>query len=111
MCDSAKKAAWSPTRLVAAQLPPHQHALNNNAVEGEANQTDPAGHALAETSEAIYSDETAGAVTGPATTQNSSGNSSAFSLLNPYLGLNYIIALQGSSRRGTSDQVNLRLTV
>ena len=89
-----KSGAVSHT-LVAAELPPHQHALNNNAVEGTANQTDPAGHALAETTEAIYSDETAGAVTGPATTKNDGGNSSAFSLLNPYIGINFIIALQG----------------
>ena len=78
--------------LTTGQMPSHNHTLPNNAVEDSPNQTDPAGHSFAE--DGSYHDGTAGARTQPTATANA-GNSQAFGILDPYIGLNYIIALVG----------------
>lgn len=81
--------------LTANNLPPHSHALPNNAVEAAGNQTDPAGHHFAETEDMGYSDGTPGAIVGPTSTGNNATSNSPVNHLDPYLGLNYIIALIG----------------
>ncbi len=78
--------------LTVQQMPSHNHALLNNAAEETANQTEPGGHVLAEGQ--FYTTASPDARTLPANTGNQ-GGSQAFDILNPYLGLNYIIALQG----------------
>lgn len=78
--------------LNVTQMPSHSHALPNNAIEDGANQSDPAGHALAEGN--FYAAGTPDAKTLPTDTANAGGNQ-AFGILDPYLGLNYIIAIQG----------------
>ena len=81
--------------LVANQLPAHTHALNPNAVEDSGNQTDPAGHFFSETDDMNFSDGSPGANVGPASTGNNSTGNQPISHLDPFLGLNYIIALFG----------------
>ena len=80
--------------LQTENLPAHHHVLKNNAFEGEADQTDPAGHAFAETAENAYTDQTPGAKTVPNETENTGSNQS-FSIMQPFQAVNYIIALQG----------------
>lgn len=81
--------------LVPNNLPAHTHALNPNAVEAGGNQTDPAGHNFSETDDMNYSDASPGANVGAASTGNNSTSNAPISHLDPYLGLNYIIALVG----------------
>jgi len=88
-----EKGGQQTHTLSVGQMPNHNHPLLNNAVEAGGNQTDPAGHNLAEDNQ--YSDATAGAKTLPNTTGNQGGGQ-AFNILDPYLGLNFIIAIQGT---------------
>ena len=81
-------------QLTTAQLPSHNHPLANNAREAGTNQSEPAGNALAEGS--FYNSNTADARTLPATTGNSQGNSQVYSIQNPFLAINFIIALFGT---------------
>lgn len=83
--------------LVAANLPPHSHSLNAYTEQG--NHSDPTNRLLANTNYGTTIDNdyapsgamvqlAAGAVTG-------GGNGAAVSVMQPSLGVNYIIALQG----------------
>lgn len=79
--------------LVVGQLPSHNHSLQNNAFEDDPNQSDPNNNPLA--AGTFYrGGATANARTGPANTNNTGANQ-PYEVLNPYLGLNYIIATQG----------------
>ena len=89
-----QKAGSENRILTVGNLPSHNHPMANNAVEESGNQTDPANHNFAETDDMNYSDATAGARAGAATTGNQGGNQQ-FSILDPFLGLNYIIATVG----------------
>ena len=89
-----EKAGALTHTLSTAELPPHNHGLLENAHAGEGDTSSPAGHVLANGSGDIYSDQTADAMTLPATTA-SAGNGQSFSTVDPYLGLNYIIAVTG----------------
>ena len=80
------------TRLTTPNLPPHSHNLM--ASDRKADKIEPGGHALAPASRDIYSGGTpnvqmnAGAV-------SSTGSAQPFNNMQPSLGINYIIALQG----------------
>ena len=78
--------------LTVGQLPNHNHPLLNNAKQDAANQNDPQNNFLA--AEMNFHTGPADVSTGPTTTGNQGGNQS-FNILNPYLGLNYLIATQG----------------
>lgn len=92
--------------LMAANLPAHNHTLGAGATaalhaqSGAANSSLPAGNVLAVDRDRNYSssapdvDMQAGAVTLAGATDNT-GSSQPFSIMQPYLGVNYIIALQG----------------
>lgn len=92
------------TTLLASNMPAHTHsagAVTLNAVSGAGNVTAPAGNYLAAsrsatTAEYIASGTTsamnAGSITG---TTGVGGASTAISIMQPYLALNYVIALQG----------------
>lgn len=78
--------------LTVQQLASHNHPLPNNAVEGGSNQSDPSGNSLAEGQ--FYATGMPDTRTTPSTTGNQ-GNNQPFNILDPYLGLNFIIAVQG----------------
>lgn len=78
--------------LTSANLPAHTHTLN--ATNATADQAQPGGNALAQSSE----DQYAAAAPGDAMRAGSVGNTGAnqaFGIRNPYLGIYYSIALQG----------------
>jgi microcystin-dependent protein len=90
-----QKAGMENTTLLASQLPAHTHVLN--AVEAGGNQASPAG--------ALPAVESTGtslnySTAGPSTSLNPNavgvaGGSQPFSIMQPYLAVNYIIALEG----------------
>lgn len=93
---SGEKGGATEHTLTADQLPAHAHGLNNNAIDTEADGNSPVGHNLANTAENSYSASTATGISGPASTKTDGGQSHAFSTMDPYLGMNYIIALEGT---------------
>lgn len=78
--------------LTESQLPPHNHALQ--ATEEDAVQTDPTGMAYAVADSDVYKEEAATMVNMPGETSNT-GGSQPHNNMQPYLALNYIIALVG----------------
>jgi microcystin-dependent protein len=87
-----QKSGSENVHLTVGQLPAHNHVLANNAIEDDANQTDPGGNALAGSQ--IYRPGTPDAKTAPNATNNTGGNQ-AVPILQPYLCITFIIALQG----------------
>lgn len=80
------------TTLTANNLPAHTHALNSaTAAEGDSN--DPAGRLLAQTDARSYSDQGPAVASGGATAVTGGGQ--AANNMQPYLSLNFIIALVG----------------
>jgi len=79
--------------LTAAQLPPHSHALR--AVDADAQDTSPAGNRLATSNEDSYDDGNAPNVPMSSLATGSFGNQSHDNM-QPYLTLNFIIALAGT---------------
>ena len=88
-----QKGGASQHILSLNELPSHNHALNNNAVNDTGGTASANGHVL--TNSFSYSDQGANATLGPSTTAPA-GNGAGFSTEDPYLGSNFIIALWGS---------------
>lgn len=90
--DLGQRFGAETTTLTPPNLPPHSHNLM--ASDRKADNIEPADHALAPVSSDIYSSGTpnvqmnAGAV-------SSTGSAQPFNNMQPSLGINYIIALQG----------------
>lgn len=83
--------------LSVAQLPAHHHAVDPPVYAGAANQTSPVGTIPATmnpTSAATYSNAATNGSSLQFNTANT-GNTQPVHTRNPYLGLNYIIALYG----------------
>lgn len=80
--------------LTAQNLPPHNHPLNVSSTKGTSNI--PIGNYLADTSvlDKEYSNTTNGSMNNNAIGVNNGGGQ-PFSIVQPYLGVNYIIALVG----------------
>ena len=78
--------------LTQPNLPPHSHGLL--ASDKRAHEVEPGGHALAPASRDVYSNDTP-TVTMNAGTVSSTGGGQPFNNMQPSLGINYIIALQG----------------
>jgi len=76
--------------LAAGQMPAHNHALNVHS--GKSLKTNPSGNLLA--NGAIYTNEASNNVAGAAAVANA-GSGQAHENRQPYLTLNWIIALQG----------------
>jgi microcystin-dependent protein len=92
------------TTLLTVNLPQHIHTLNAAKVQvkvasAPASEQDPNGMYPAQTTTAIYTDTpSANAFMGPALVSGSTdiaGGSQPFSILNPYLCMNYSIAIEG----------------
>ncbi len=102
---SMGEMAGSPSvTLNSTNIPAHVHTLNAARVNlkvasGNAGENSPEGTYPATTSAASYSDAASPNVFGGAPqvtgTTDITGNSQPFSVLNPYLCMNYSIALQG----------------
>jgi microcystin-dependent protein len=79
--------------LTVGQMPSHNHGATSNAVDDTPNQTSPENNALASAN--IYSSATRDVTLAGHGTANQGGNQS-FSLMQPFLGVNFIIALVGT---------------
>lgn len=81
--------------LTATQLPAHSHTLYGSA--NQATTNGPAGNVLAQRTRggALVFGPTANAALAPASLQPASGGSQPHTNLQPYLAINFVIALQG----------------
>ena len=84
-----QKGGCERVALSAAEMPAHSHPLNAHA--GKANSNTPTGHVLANGN--VYSSEPADTVAAPV---GNAGSNQAHENRQPYLTLNWIIALQGT---------------
>ncbi len=80
-------------QLTISQMPSHNHNVNAQCNGNEANSDDPIGAFLGATSENLYH-TTANAEMGPANC-SFTGGGQAYSIQNPFLGINFLIALIG----------------
>jgi microcystin-dependent protein len=78
----------------ASNLPAHNHTVSPGANDSAATGTRPGGSVLARVTTAIYAGSTDGTTMAPTTTSNT-GSNVPVSVLQPYLVLNFCIALQG----------------
>lgn len=82
--------------LTVAELPSHQHGFKQPCGSSAVNASDnPANKVSAPAGEDIYGDATANTFMSPGVT-DAAGSGQAFSVQQPYLALNYIIALVGT---------------
>lgn len=89
--DLGEVGGTESTTLTQNQLPAHSHLAS--ATQAAATGTRPANRFPA-TGPAVYGDASDGSTLNPAFIQNT-GGSQPFAIRNPYLGVNYVIALQG----------------
>lgn len=81
--------------LTTAEMPPHQHTVSMPATGQDATNDDPSDHFLAVNEENIYHSTPEAGVTLGTFNSGSVGSAQAFSVQNPFLGLNFMIALAG----------------
>lgn len=79
--------------LLASQMPAHAHAVH--AYDGAANTSTVAGSLLANGAKPSYYSDRAATTSMNSGTIGSAGGNQPFSLLQPYLSVTFIIALQG----------------
>jgi microcystin-dependent protein len=79
--------------LTAAQMPLHSHSLNADATE--ANSDAPGGHALAKSKTHVYGTRSSLGAALTAKSIGDTGNSQPHANIQPYLTLNFCIALSG----------------
>lgn len=89
--DLGQVAGSETATLTPNQMPAHSHLAS--ATQAAATATRPANRFPA-TGPAIYGDASDGSTLNPSFVK-SSGNSQPFGIRDPYLGLNYVIALEG----------------
>jgi len=82
------------TTLTQGNMPAHNHTVTPGANDSPATATRPGGALLARTSAAIYATASDG-TTMAGTTTSTNGSSQPFSTLQPYLAVNFCIALNG----------------
>ncbi|MGC2236232.1 MAG: tail fiber protein [Pyrinomonadaceae bacterium] len=80
--------------LNATQLPSHVHPYQPSANEGDPGTKEPAGSYLAKAATNLYASSTDGTLMGVQNTGASGGNQ-PFPIIQPYLGVNFIICLEG----------------
>jgi len=87
-----EKGGTEQNQLSVNNLPAHTHPLNM-ATGSEGDSNDPAGRLLAQTDARSYSDQGPAVASGGTTA--AAGGGQAVNNIQPYLSLNFIIALQG----------------
>ncbi len=92
-----EKGGSETNTLTTSQLPAHSHTAtaNNPVFNDEANTDDPTGKYPAVSGENMYSDQTTGDGALPEISIGNTGGGQAVNNMQPFLGINYIICLQG----------------
>ena len=90
--DLGESAGVESTTLTINNMPTHNHLITGSSTDGD--QTKLNGRVLATTTSNTYANSGSDA-TMAATAVSLTGGSQPFSILNPYLCVNFIIALQG----------------
>jgi len=88
-----EKAGAHQYALTAADLPVHQHTFPIS--DETADQDDPDGRYLAQSDGAAYTNGVATGTLGSPTATTGNNNNTPISRMQPFLAINYIIALQG----------------
>ena len=83
------------TTLLTNNLPPHNHSVTINVNSSEGGQNSPQGTYLGKTDPGVYAATTDNTQMGAQPATGLTGQSVPFSILQPYLTLNFCIALQG----------------
>ncbi len=89
-----QKGGRENVTLTVNELPSHNHGVQIHVSEEDANTDDPSGAYPAITPANAY-ETTKSSTTLGAPTVTNTGNSRSFSIMQPYIAINYIIALQG----------------
>ncbi len=92
-----EKGGSETNTLTIAQIPAHSHTASatNPVFNDEANTDDPTGKHPAVSGENMYSDKATGNGALPEVTIGNTGGGQAVNNMQPFLGINYIICLQG----------------
>lgn len=92
-----EKGGSETNTLTIAQIPAHSHTASatNPVFNDEANTDDPTGKYPAVSGENMYSDQTTGDGAIPEISIGNTGGGQAVNNMQPFLGINYIICLQG----------------
>lgn len=89
----------STTTLIAANMPIHNHTATTTVAVTTVNASteEPAGSILASQPDSFYSPANTanGSLGGVTTVVNNAGGSQPFNNMQPYLGMNYVICLEG----------------
>jgi microcystin-dependent protein len=87
------------TTLLITNMPAHNHTATTSVAVSSANTTseEAAGHILANQAQNFYAPATSanGSLGGVSTTVGISGSNQPFSIMQPYIGMNFVICLQG----------------
>ncbi|NVB39024.1 phage tail protein [Pseudenhygromyxa sp. WMMC2535] len=87
-----QKSGAEQVTLSAANMPSHNHSLN--VFSGDAKQSSASGNVLGDAQTQVYSSDSPNATASEHAIANT-GGSQPVSTMQPYLAINYIIALQG----------------
>ncbi len=92
-----EKGGSETNTLTLNQIPAHSHTATatNPVFNDEANTDDPTGKYPAVSGENMYSDQTSGDGVLPQVTIGNSGGGQPVNNMQPFIGINYIICLQG----------------
>ena len=94
-----QRAGTESTTLTVAQMPSHSHQVTPQLVVSTGNGTtdEPDGNVLAGTSTPTYAPATSanGKLAGLSATETPAGGSQPFSIVQPYLAMNFVICIYG----------------
>lgn len=92
-----EKGGSETNTLTVNQIPTHSHTATatNPVFNDEANTDDPTGKYPAVSGENMYSDQTSGDGVLPQVTIGNAGGGQPVNNMQPFIGINYIISLQG----------------
>jgi microcystin-dependent protein len=85
---------WETGTLLSSNLPPHSHLVTLNCSTEKATLTSPVGNYSAVTEENNKYSASSGATMGSSNT-GVSGNNYPFSIMPPYIGMNFVICMYG----------------
>jgi microcystin-dependent protein len=91
----AQKGGATQVTLLSTQVPLHSHGLVCSGADAVSSATQPAGRMLARATAAVYADPAPATALSAASVTASTGMSQTHSNMQPYLTLNFVIALTG----------------